>query len=73
MENVPASRGYNNGFMVSLIRKDLSIALEAAEQADAKLKFGQAAIDTYREIEKKGHGKKDFGYVYQYIHKNFDI
>jgi 3-hydroxyisobutyrate dehydrogenase len=31
LENVPASRDYNGGFMVSLIRKDLSIALEAAE------------------------------------------
>jgi 3-hydroxyisobutyrate dehydrogenase len=73
LENVPASRQYNGGFQVSLIRKDLSIALEAAEQADAKLKFGQLAIDQYRELEKKGFGKKDFGYVYQYIHKNFDI
>ena len=31
MENVPSSRDYNGGFMVSLIRKDLSIALESAE------------------------------------------
>ena len=45
LENVPSSRDYNGGFMVSLIRKDLSIALEAAEEADAKLKFGQLAID----------------------------
>ena len=73
LENVPASRDYNGGFMVSLIRKDLSIALEAAEQADAKLKFAQAAIDQYRELEKKGFGKKDFGFVYRYIHNNSDI
>ena len=49
---------------MSLIRKDLSIALEAAEQADAKLKFTEHAIDMYRDLEKKGFGKKDFGYVY---------
>jgi 3-hydroxyisobutyrate dehydrogenase len=73
LENVPASRNYSNGFQVSLIRKDLSIALDAAAKADAKLKFGQAAIEQYRELEKKGYGKKDFGFVYQYIHKNFDI
>jgi 3-hydroxyisobutyrate dehydrogenase len=30
LENVPSSRDYNGGFQVSLIRKDLSIALEAA-------------------------------------------
>ena len=40
MENVPASRDYNGGFQVGLIRKDLSIALEAAEHVDSKLKFG---------------------------------
>ena len=58
LENVPASRQYNGGFQVSLIRKDLSIALEAAEQADAKLKFGQLAIDQYRELEKKALVRK---------------
>ena len=56
-----------------MIRKDLSIALEAAEFADAKTKFAQHAIDIYRELEKKGLGKKDFGVVFQYIHKNFDL
>ncbi len=56
-----------------MIRKDLSIALEAAEHANAKLKFGQYSIDYYRELEKKGFGKKDFGFVYQYIHKNFEV
>jgi 3-hydroxyisobutyrate dehydrogenase len=41
LENVPASRDYNGGFQVSLIRKDLSIALEAAEAADANLLFAK--------------------------------
>lgn len=71
LENVPASRNYSGGFQVSLIRKDLSIALEAAEQCEAATKFAEHAIDYYRFLEKKGHGKKDFGFVYQYIHKNF--
>jgi len=31
LENVPSSRDYNGGFQVSLIRKDLSLALEAAD------------------------------------------
>jgi len=73
IDNVPSSRNYSNGFQVSLIRKDLSIALDAAAKADAKLKFAQAAIDQYRELEKKGYGKKDFGFVYQSIHKNGEI
>jgi 3-hydroxyisobutyrate dehydrogenase len=68
LENVPASRHYNGGFQVSLIRKDLGIALDAAEAADANLLFAKKAIDTYKELEKKGEGKKDFGIVYRYIH-----
>jgi 3-hydroxyisobutyrate dehydrogenase-like beta-hydroxyacid dehydrogenase len=47
--------------------------LEAAEQAEAETKFAQHAIDMYRELEKKGFAKKDFGIVYQYIHKNFKL
>jgi 3-hydroxyisobutyrate dehydrogenase len=70
LENVPSARDYNGGFGVSLIRKDLSIALQAAKQADAKLKFTQMAIDQYINLEKKGCGKKDFGIVYRYIHNN---
>lgn len=58
---------------MALIRKDLSIALEAADFADAKIAFAQHAIDYYRDIEKKGFGKKDFGFVYQYVHKNFEV
>ena len=56
-----------------MIRKDLSIALGAAEHVGAKLNFAENAIDYYREIEKLGHGTKDFGFVYQYINKNFKV
>ena len=34
-EGVPASRNYDGGFMVKLIKKDLGLALQAAESADA--------------------------------------
>ena len=73
MENVPSARNYQGGFQVGLIRKDLSIALEAADHVQAKTAFAQHAIDYYRELEKLGHGNKDFGYVYQYINKNFKV
>lgn len=41
--------------------------------AEAKTEFAKYAIDYFRELEKKGFGKKDFGFVFQYIHKNFDL
>jgi 3-hydroxyisobutyrate dehydrogenase len=70
LEGAPSSRDYNGGFQTALMRKDISIAMEAAEQSGASVEFGQKAIDYYIEVEKKGFGTKDFGYVYQYVHKN---
>ena len=36
MENVPASRQYDNGFAVSLVKKDMILAMECAHEVDAK-------------------------------------
>lgn len=47
LENVPSSRDYNGGFQVSLIRKDLSIALEAAKESETTTKFAEEAIKMY--------------------------
>jgi len=49
------------------------LALEAAHGVDAKTDMLEKSLDYYLQLEKKGLGKKDFGYVYQYIYKNFDI
>jgi len=69
----PSSRNYENGFQASLIKKDMILALEAAHSADAKTDMLEKSLDYYVQLEKKGFGRKDFGYVYQYIYKNFDI
>ncbi len=69
-EASPANRNYEGGFQVGLIKKDLALALEAAKHGDATTDFTQLAIDYYRDLEKKGMGNKDFGYVFQYIMKN---
>lgn len=67
MENVPSSRNYAGGFGVSLIKKDLSIVLDSAEEIGLKLGFGEKAFETYNHLEKEGFGGKDFSVVYQYI------
>jgi hypothetical protein len=33
----------------------------------------EKALDYYRQIEKKGFGKKDFGIVYQYYMKGYEL
>jgi 3-hydroxyisobutyrate dehydrogenase-like beta-hydroxyacid dehydrogenase len=73
IETAPASKNYEGGFQVGLIRKDLALALECADKVGAKLEFGEEAMEYYRHLEKKGHGGKDFGYVFQYIMKDLKI
>jgi len=70
MEGVPASKNYAGGFGVSLIKKDLSIVLDSAEEIGSNLEFGEKAYEYFSELEKEGFGGKDFGVVYQYIHNN---
>jgi len=53
---VPASRNYEGGFQVSLIKKDLALALEAAASAKADSSMTDFTINYYRDLEKKGLG-----------------
>lgn len=70
LPNVPASKGYEGGFGVSLIKKDMALAMEAADDVNADSSMTQFACDYYQDLEKGGHGGKDFGYVYQHIMRN---
>lgn len=73
IEGTPASRNYEGGFMVELIRKDLALALEAIKETDAKSDMTEKSLETFRQIEKKGFGRKDFGIVYQYYMKGYEL
>jgi 3-hydroxyisobutyrate dehydrogenase-like beta-hydroxyacid dehydrogenase len=55
------------------MRKDLALALECAQAVNQKTEYTEKTLDIYKMLEKKGHGKKDFGYVYQYMMKNHQI
>lgn len=64
----PASRDYAGGFGISLMKKDLKLAITAAEEAGAKLELGARAREVYEEAEKNDSCKgKDFSVVYRYI------
>jgi len=69
IETAPSSSNYMNGFGTSLMKKDLSIVLDAAEEVQANLGFGEKAMEYYTNVEKQGFGHRDFSIVYQYIHK----
>ncbi|SLM39455.1 3-hydroxyisobutyrate dehydrogenase [Lasallia pustulata] len=62
----PAGEGYEGGFGVSLMRKDLKLAIEAAAEAGAKLELGQRAAQVYDEVAEAEKGK-DFSVVYRWL------
>ena len=45
----------------------MALALECHDAVNSSCEFTKYALDYYSEIEKKGHGTKDFGYVFQYL------
>lgn len=55
MPNVPASRGYTGGFAVALMRKDLTLAVEAANNAKAPVPLGAAAHQLYSLLAAQGY------------------
>lgn len=67
VETAPASRGYSGGFGVSLMNKDLRLALAAAEDSGTPLALGGQAREVYNAVE-AAHRGKDFSVVYQWLH-----
>ncbi|KAJ4526258.1 hypothetical protein HRR83_001449 [Exophiala dermatitidis] len=66
IETAPSSRDYEGGFGVSLMNKDLRLAMTAAQEAGAKLALAQKAKEVYDETEKAYKGK-DFSVVYRWL------
>ncbi len=68
VEGSPASRGYEGGFGVGLMHKDLRLAVQAAQEAGAKLALGEHAKELYRAVEEDTKCKgRDFSVVYRYL------
>ncbi|KAH8885536.1 3-hydroxyisobutyrate dehydrogenase [Thozetella sp. PMI_491] len=68
IETAPASREYAGGFGISLMRKDLNLAIVAAQEAGARLELADRAKEVYETAETQDACKgKDFSVVYRYI------
>lgn len=68
IEGAPAGRDYAGGFGVSLMKKDLKLAILAAEEAGARLELGGRAKEVYEATEKDEKcAGRDFSVVYRYI------
>ena len=68
VETAPASRDYAGGFGVSLMNKDLRLALEACKEYDVKVGLGDMALEIYKQTAADERCKeKDFSVVYRWL------
>jgi len=59
----PADNGYQGGFAAALMLKDLKLAIEAAQSADASVPMGAAAGALYQAFANAGNGSFDFSAI----------
>lgn len=68
VEGSPAGRDYRGGFGISLMRKDLRLAMAAAAEAGADMRLSEAASRLYEEAEGDERcAGRDFSVVYRYL------
>jgi 3-hydroxyisobutyrate dehydrogenase-like beta-hydroxyacid dehydrogenase len=61
-------KGVVEGFGVSLMKKDLGLAIQAANEAGARLELGDRAKEVYDAVEQQENCKgRDFSVVYRYL------
>jgi 3-hydroxyisobutyrate dehydrogenase len=64
MDGVPASRGYQGGFLVDLMNKDLGLAMETAEASGSSIPMGALAKNLYRMHQRvNDSGRLDFSSI----------
>jgi len=72
--NAPTSKNYRGGFKISLMRKDMGLANQAAKQADAKMVLGDLAYQIYCDAEKDPNCfDRDNRVVYRFIGGREDV
>jgi 3-hydroxyisobutyrate dehydrogenase len=67
LENVPANKDYEPGFMTTMMLKDLRLGQHAAEAVDAVIPLGGVAAELYEMYANKGFGEKDFSGIINLI------
>ncbi|SNC62568.1 3-hydroxyisobutyrate dehydrogenase [Marinobacter sp. es.048] len=63
MENAPASKGYQGGFLVDLMSKDLGLALDNAVTNKAAIPLGSLARNLFQLHGQQGNGRLDFSSI----------
>lgn len=72
MENAPASKGYQGGFQVDLMIKDLGLAMDISQLSAAPVPMGSAARALFTLHKADGNGKRDFSSLMQFYQDKKD-
>ena len=67
-EGAPAERGYEGGFGVELMKKDLGLAMDEARRVGAVTQLGDQATRIYAAVQADEPGK-DFSVVYRWLER----
>ncbi|MER0509792.1 3-hydroxyisobutyrate dehydrogenase [Aeromonas veronii] len=71
MENVPAARNYQGGFMTRLMVKDLGLAMALAEHGHSTVPMGALARNLFNLHAAQGQGSRDFSSIVElYLDKH---
>ncbi|QFU21913.1 3-hydroxyisobutyrate dehydrogenase [Shewanella eurypsychrophilus] len=65
MGSVPSSNGYQGGFMVDLMVKDLGLSQEAALLSNSSTPMGALARSLYVNHARQGNGERDFSSIFE--------
>lgn len=67
MDNAPASNGYQPGFGVDLILKDLGLAMDSSLRNNVATPLGCMARNLYSMHSQSGQGGRDFSSILQML------
>jgi len=71
LPNVPSNRDYEGGFGVSLMAKDMGLAVSAANEVKATVTLGGVTHQLYNQISSSpGFESKDFSVVFKWLNDN---
>ncbi|KAG7387595.1 hypothetical protein PHYPSEUDO_013989 [Phytophthora pseudosyringae] len=65
--DIPASGGYDGGFAVQLMRKDLGLASSSAMRAEVYVPLTNAVLQLFNMMVNQGNGHKDFAYILPFL------
>ncbi|WP_340680779.1 3-hydroxyisobutyrate dehydrogenase [Paraglaciecola sp.] len=70
LPNVPSSKGYQGGFMVDLMKKDLGLAIDTAIKSESFTPMGELAQSLYGKHSMQGNGQLDFSSIFSMFSKH---